>query len=101
MIVWREWWQRLRGALGSRAEHTDLDEELSAHLAMLTDEHAAQGMTPAEAARLPAWLWVASSRSKRLIRISTASRLSNPCGTTSATPHGRFGPIPASPPWCC
>ncbi|QOY91426.1 ABC transporter permease [Paludibaculum fermentans] len=51
MIVWREWWQRLRGALGSRAEHTDLDEELSAHLAMLTDEHAAQGMTPAEAAR--------------------------------------------------
>ncbi|MGJ5813402.1 ADOP family duplicated permease [Paludibaculum fermentans] len=51
MSIRHEWWQRLRGAFGRRPELTELDEELSAHLAMLADEYEAQGMAPLEAAR--------------------------------------------------
>lgn len=51
MIVWREWWQRVRGAFGVRGKSRELEEELAVHLAMLTDEYVAQGMSPAEAAR--------------------------------------------------
>ncbi|MGC4050269.1 MAG: ABC transporter permease [Paludibaculum sp.] len=51
MIVWREWWQRLRGSFGVQAKSSELEEELALHLAMLTDEYVAQGMAPAEAAR--------------------------------------------------
>ncbi|WP_321472593.1 ABC transporter permease [uncultured Paludibaculum sp.] len=51
MIIWREWWKRLRGAFGADSDRTELDEELDVHLAMLADEYVAGGMTPAEAAR--------------------------------------------------
>jgi predicted permease len=47
----RRLWNRALGTLGLRNPDTELDDELAAHLALLTDEYVRSGMEPAEAHR--------------------------------------------------
>ena len=47
----REHWARLRAFFTSRELDREFDEELQSHLAMLTEDHIARGMTPDAARR--------------------------------------------------
>jgi putative ABC transport system permease protein len=46
----RALWARLRGLLGKRRAEIELDDEIRAHLELLTERYIRQGMTEAEAA---------------------------------------------------
>src|SRR6266540_1862093 len=51
MSAMRAWLLRLRGALSGRAHDRDIENELSSHLQLHTDDNVHAGMTPTDARR--------------------------------------------------
>ena len=74
---------KLRGLFGDRRAERDLDEEIKAHLRLLTERYVSQGMTEAEAAR--------AARALVVVRFG-AHRVRNLRGQPTRTEGGAGAP---------